>query len=118
MKEGKTPAPEPQRPSADILTKQLPAGLLGLEIPPDVRDVLKVGEGKLLYLPPLYLFVKPPWIYHPQGMTASAHSSTTAESLDSKPLTSDYQPPISASSISTLMPKTVDYGHGHGMDSM
>lgn len=44
MKEGKTPAAEPQRPSADILTKQLPAGLLGLEIPPDVRDVLKVGE--------------------------------------------------------------------------
>lgn len=51
-------------------------------------------------------------------MTASAHATTTAESLDSKPLTTDYQPPISASSISTLMPKTVDYGHGHGMDNM
>lgn len=43
MKEGKTPAPEPHHASADILPKQLPAGLLGLEIPPDVRDVLKVG---------------------------------------------------------------------------
>uniref|UniRef100_H3DG05 YLP motif-containing protein 1 n=1 Tax=Tetraodon nigroviridis TaxID=99883 RepID=H3DG05_TETNG len=86
MKEGKTLAPEPQRPSADILTKQLPAGLLGLEIPPDVRDVLK-------------------------GMSASAHTTTTAEAA--KPITTDYQPPISASSISTLMPKTVDYGHGH-----
>lgn len=50
MKEGKTPAPEPQRPSADILTKQLPAGLLGLEIPPDVRDVLKVGERLKFYV--------------------------------------------------------------------
>ncbi|XP_011610360.2 YLP motif-containing protein 1 isoform X3 [Takifugu rubripes] len=86
MKEGKTLVPEPQHASADILPEQLPAGLLGLEIPPDVRDVLK-------------------------GMTASTH--TTAESLDSKPIATDYQPPISASSISTLMPKTVDYGHGH-----
>lgn len=43
MKEGKAPAPEPQHASADILPEQLPAGLLGLEIPPDVRDVLKVG---------------------------------------------------------------------------
>lgn len=42
MKEGKAPAPEPHA-SADILPEQLPAGLLGLEIPPDVRDVLKVG---------------------------------------------------------------------------
>lgn len=43
MKEGKPPVPEPQHASADILPEQLPAGLLGLEIPPDVRDVLKVG---------------------------------------------------------------------------
>lgn len=50
MKEGKTPAPEPQRPSADLLAKQLPAGLLGLEIPPDVRDVLKVGEHFNFYI--------------------------------------------------------------------
>lgn len=50
MKEGKTPAPEPQRPSADILAKQLPAGLLGLEIPADVRDVLKVGERFRFYI--------------------------------------------------------------------
>lgn len=50
MKEGKTPAPEPQRPSADLLAKQLPAGLLGLEIPPDVRDVLKVGDSFNFYI--------------------------------------------------------------------
>lgn len=43
MKEGKTPVPEPQHASADVLPEQLPAGLLGLEIPADVRDVLKVG---------------------------------------------------------------------------
>lgn len=49
MKEGKAPAPEPQHASADILPKQLPAGLLGLEIPPDVRDVLKVGEKLPFY---------------------------------------------------------------------
>lgn len=68
MKEGKAPAPEPHRPPADILTKQLPAGLLGLEIPPDVRDVLKVGERfkkKKKILPPFYLFVKP----YPESMT-------------------------------------------------
>lgn len=51
-------------------------------------------------------------------MTASAHTTTAAEALNSKPMTTDYQPPISASSISKLMPKTVDYGHGHGMDNM
>lgn len=50
-------------------------------------------------------------------MTASVHTTATAEALNSKPITADYQPPISASSISTLMPKTVDYGHGHGMDN-
>lgn len=50
-------------------------------------------------------------------MTASAHT-TPAESLDSKSMTTDYQPPISASSISTLMPKTVDYGHGHGLGNI
>lgn len=41
MKEGKTPGPEPQRTPTDIMP-DLPAGLLGLEIPPDVRNVLKV----------------------------------------------------------------------------
>lgn len=51
-------------------------------------------------------------------MTASVHTTTAAEALNSKPITADYQPPISASSISTMMPKTVDYGHGHGMDNM
>lgn len=41
MKEGKTPGPEPQRAPSEVLP-DLPAGLLGLEIPPDVRNVLKV----------------------------------------------------------------------------
>ena len=40
LKEGKTPGTEPQPPT-DVLP-DLPAGLLGLEIPPDVRNVLKV----------------------------------------------------------------------------
>lgn len=65
MKEGKTPAPEPQRPSADILTKQLPAGLLGLEIPPDVRDVLKVGERLKFYICHLYSHLS----NHPETVT-------------------------------------------------
>lgn len=41
MKEGKTPTAEPQHAPTDTVP-DLPAGLLGLEIPPDVRDVLKV----------------------------------------------------------------------------
>lgn len=42
MKEGKTTGPEPQNAPTETLP-ELPAGLLGLEIPPDVRSVLKVG---------------------------------------------------------------------------
>lgn len=41
MKEGKTPGTEPQHPPADAVP-ELPAGLLGLEIPQDIRNVLKV----------------------------------------------------------------------------
>lgn len=41
MKEGKTPGTEPQHPPADVVP-ELPAGLLGLEIPQDIRNVLKV----------------------------------------------------------------------------
>lgn len=38
-------------------------------------------------------------------------------SLDTKPITTDYQPSLSAAPTSVLIPKTVDYGHGHGMNS-
>ena len=37
----KTPSTEPQAAPNESLS-ELPAGLLGLEIPPDVRNVLKV----------------------------------------------------------------------------
>ncbi|TKS76410.1 YLP motif-containing protein 1 [Collichthys lucidus] len=88
LQEGKTPATEPQPPATDILP-ELPAGLLGLEIPPEVRNVLK-------------------------GMSAAAQT-TVPESMswDTKPSTTDYQSSLSAIPTSTVIPKTVDYGHGH-----
>lgn len=43
LKEGKTTGIEPQLPPTDVVP-ELPAGLLGLEIPPEVRNVLKVIE--------------------------------------------------------------------------
>uniref|UniRef100_A0A671V5H6 YLP motif-containing protein 1 n=1 Tax=Sparus aurata TaxID=8175 RepID=A0A671V5H6_SPAAU len=43
LKEGKTTSTEPQPPQTDVVP-ELPAGLLGLEIPPEVRNVLKVIE--------------------------------------------------------------------------
>ena len=43
LKEGKTTSTEPQPPPTDVVP-ELPAGLLGLEIPPEVRNVLKVIE--------------------------------------------------------------------------
>ncbi|XP_051265972.1 YLP motif-containing protein 1 isoform X2 [Dicentrarchus labrax] len=88
LQEGKTPGTEPQAASADILP-ELPAGLLGLEIPPEVRNVLK-------------------------GMTAAAKTTVTeSASWDSKPSATDYQSSLSAAPTPTVMPKTVDYGHGH-----
>nr|XP_046229295.1 YLP motif-containing protein 1 isoform X2 [Scatophagus argus] len=86
LKEGKTPVTEPQRPPTDILP-ELPAGLLGLEIPQEVRNVLK-------------------------GMTAAAQTAVTV-SLDTKAATTDYQSTFSTTSTPTVIPKTVDYGHGH-----
>ncbi|XP_021174544.2 YLP motif-containing protein 1 isoform X2 [Fundulus heteroclitus] len=85
---GKTPNIEKQ--PSDVLP-DLPAGLLGLEIPPDVRNVLK-------------------------GMTAAVQSAPTeSTSWESKPAASavDYQSSLSASVKPSLMPKTVDYAHGH-----
>ncbi|XP_077949363.1 uncharacterized protein ylpm1 isoform X2 [Gasterosteus aculeatus] len=85
LQECKTPGTEPQPASSDILS-ELPAGLLGLEIPPDVRNVLK-------------------------GMTAAAQTAVPKPvSWDTKPAATDYQPSLSKPS---MIPKTVDYGHGH-----
>ncbi|XP_073348612.1 uncharacterized protein [Pagrus major] len=86
LKEGKTPGTEPQPPT-DVLP-ELPAGLLGLEIPPDVRNVLK-------------------------GMTAAKPVSNESVSWDTKLTTRDYQQPLSSAPTPTVIPKTVDYGHGH-----
>ncbi|XP_041814159.1 YLP motif-containing protein 1-like isoform X2 [Chelmon rostratus] len=86
LQEGKTPGSEPQPPPTDILP-ELPAGLLGLEIPPEVRNVLK-------------------------GMTAAAQT-TESVSLDTKPAATVYQSSLSAVPTPTVIPKTVDYGHGH-----
>ncbi|XP_047243145.1 YLP motif-containing protein 1 isoform X2 [Girardinichthys multiradiatus] len=88
---GKTPSTEKQPASSDVLP-ELPAGLLGLEIPPDVRNVLK-------------------------GMTAAVQTTATESvSWESKPAAAavvDYQSSLPASANPPLIPKTVDYGHGH-----
>ncbi|XP_044026105.1 YLP motif-containing protein 1 isoform X3 [Siniperca chuatsi] len=88
LQEGKTPGTEPQPAPTDILP-ELPAGLLGLEIPPEVRNVLK-------------------------GMTASSQTAVTEPvSWDTKPAATDYQPSLTAAPTLPVIPKTVDYGHGH-----
>ncbi|XP_042359001.1 YLP motif-containing protein 1 isoform X2 [Plectropomus leopardus] len=87
MQEGKTAGTEPQPAPPDILS-ELPAGLLGLEIPQDIRNVLK-------------------------GMSAAAKTAVTDPvSWDTAPPATDYQSSLSASTTS-FIPKTVDYGHGH-----
>ncbi|XP_063758061.1 YLP motif-containing protein 1 isoform X2 [Eleginops maclovinus] len=87
LQEGKSPATAPQPASSDI-TSELPAGLLGLEIPADIRNVLK-------------------------GMTAAAQTTSTEPvSWDNKPATTRYQTSLSSATPSVI-PKTVDYGHGH-----
>lgn len=51
-------------------------------------------------------------------MTAAAQTAVNESvCLDTKPAITDYQSSLSAAPTSTLMPKTVDYGHGHGMSS-
>lgn len=83
LQETKTPSiePEPTPVARDILP-ELPAGLLGLEIPADIKNVLK----------------------------GIASQSATKEPLstDSNPVT-DYQLSLHA----PVLPKTVDYAHGH-----
>ncbi|XP_029318501.1 YLP motif-containing protein 1 isoform X2 [Cottoperca gobio] len=87
LQEGKTPGTAPPPAPSDILP-ELPAGLLGLEIPADVRNVLK-------------------------GMTAAAQTAVTEPvSWDNKAAATNYQPSLPAPKPS-LIPKTVDYGHGH-----
>ncbi|XP_062266917.1 YLP motif-containing protein 1 isoform X2 [Platichthys flesus] len=88
LQEGKNPGPEPQPAPSDILP-DLPAGLLGLEIPPDVRNVLK-------------------------GMSAAGLTATTEPvTWDSKHSARDYQPALPAAHRASVIPKTVEYGHGH-----
>ncbi|XP_029984994.1 YLP motif-containing protein 1 isoform X2 [Sphaeramia orbicularis] len=88
MQEGKTSGSEPQPAPAEVIP-ELPAGLLGLEIPPDVRNVLK-------------------------GMSASAQAAINETvSWDTKPAATDYQPSHPPAATPALIPKTVDYGHGH-----
>ncbi|KAM9354988.1 uncharacterized protein ylpm1 [Pholidichthys leucotaenia] len=88
LQEAKTPSSEAQSAKNDILS-ELPAGLLGLEIPADVRNVLK-------------------------EMTAA--SQTTAAdpvSVDTAAPSAHYQSSVPAAPVPSVIPKTVDYGHGH-----
>ncbi|XP_028997598.1 YLP motif-containing protein 1 isoform X2 [Betta splendens] len=89
LQEGKAPGPssEPRPPSTDVLT-ELPAGLLGLEIPADVRNVLK-------------------------GMSAAAQTAPAESVWDKKPSAMDYHPGLTAAPKPSVIPKTVEYGHGH-----
>lgn len=49
-------------------------------------------------------------------MTAAAQTAgNEPPTLDTKPVNIDYQPTLSAPTTSSVIPKTVDYGHGHGM---
>ncbi|XP_074541677.1 uncharacterized protein ylpm1 isoform X2 [Halichoeres trimaculatus] len=89
LQEGKTASTEQPQPAPADTLPELPAGLLGLEIPADVRNVLK-------------------------GMTAAAKTpGAEPASWDTKPAVTSYQPPLSAVSTHQVIPKTVDYGHGH-----
>lgn len=51
-------------------------------------------------------------------MSAAAQTATTEPvSWDTKPAATDYQQILSAAPTASIIPKTVDYGHGHGMKS-
>ncbi|KAK0149262.1 YLP motif-containing protein 1 [Merluccius polli] len=85
MQEGIT---EPQ-PTPLEAPPELPAGLLGLEIPPEVRNALK-------------------------GMVASAQPAISEPpAWDSKPHIAGYHSAPPPAPMPTVLPKTVDYGHGH-----
>lgn len=86
LQETKTPSAEsqPAANASDILP-ELPVGLLGLEIPQDVKNVLK-------------------------GMSLSGQVATNEPiSWDA----TDYQSSLEAAATTTVVPKTVDYAHGH-----
>ncbi|XP_028253796.1 YLP motif-containing protein 1 isoform X2 [Parambassis ranga] len=87
LQEAKTTSTEPQPAPADPVP-ELPAGLLGLEIPPEVRNVLK-------------------------GMTAAQTSTAEPVSWETKPAATHYQPHGPAAPVPPVIPKTVEYGHGH-----
>ncbi|KAM6915126.1 uncharacterized protein FYW49_010034 [Xenentodon cancila] len=88
LQEAKTPCAEPQPAHKETLP-ELPVGLLGLEIPPDVRNVLK-------------------------GMSVAVQPNATEPvSWETRPAAGDYQPSLPAAPIPPVIPKTVDYGHGH-----
>ena len=51
-------------------------------------------------------------------MTAAAKTvSNESVSWDAKLTSRDYQQPLSSAPTPTVIPKTVDYGHGHGISS-
>lgn len=51
-------------------------------------------------------------------MTAAGQTAANESlCLDTKPITPDYQSGLPVPPTSTLVPKTLDYGHGHGMSS-
>ncbi|CAN9507380.1 unnamed protein product [Ophioblennius macclurei] len=84
LQEAKTPGAEPQQSAPSDNLPELPAGLLGLEIPPDVRNVLK-------------------------GMTAASQPTVSNVTSWENKAATHYQP----SAAPSMIPKTVDYGHGH-----
>lgn len=51
-------------------------------------------------------------------MTAAAQTAAPEPvSWDTKPVAPDYHPVLPVAPAATVIPKTVDYGHGHGMRS-
>lgn len=51
-------------------------------------------------------------------MTAAAQTAgNEPATLDPKSVNIDHQSTLSAPTTSTVIPKTVDYGHGHGMNN-
>ncbi|XP_069552744.1 YLP motif-containing protein 1 isoform X1 [Brachyistius frenatus] len=88
MQEAKTPGTEHPPAPTDKLP-DLPASLLGLEIPPEVRNVLK-------------------------GMSAAAKTAATEPvSWETKAAATHYHSSLPAAPLPAVIPKTVDYGHGH-----
>ncbi|XP_019740498.1 YLP motif-containing protein 1 isoform X3 [Hippocampus comes] len=95
------------RPTLADPLPDLPAGLLGLEIPPEVRNALKVsiqfiGKEPVTSRPLLETFQLTRSNVS-QGMTTASVQAAKTQSWDASPATSG----------PTVIPKTVDYAHGH-----